>query len=93
MYSNSWQKQVGQLSLCVRKHTSSTLQRITATAKMGLGLGCNKAHHYYDCRDRTQNSKAQATKLKQDIAEKDAILATLTLFDDRKKRYEEALKD
>jgi hypothetical protein len=67
-------------------------RRNTAAADTGLGLGCNKA--FYDCdrRDRTQNENAEATKLKQNLAEKDSILATLTLVERRKKSYEVALK-
>jgi hypothetical protein len=65
---------------------------------MGLGLGCNKCMYSdSDRRDRIQNAKAQATKLKQDIAEKDEGFqprdSYYLLFDDRKKRYEGALKD
>jgi hypothetical protein len=67
-------------------------RRNTAAADTGLGLGCSKA--FYDCdrRDRTQNAKALATKLKQDLAEKDAILRTLTLLERKRKGYEVALK-
>jgi hypothetical protein len=67
-------------------------RRNTAAAETGLGLGCNKAHFETDRRDRTQNANAQATKLKQDLKEKDAINDTLTIFDRRKKKYLEAVR-
>jgi hypothetical protein len=56
-------------------------------------LGFNKAFYEVDQRDRTQNESPKATKLKQNLAEKDdAILATLTLIEKRKNTYEAALK-
>jgi hypothetical protein len=68
-------------------------RRNTAAAETGLGLGCNNAHFQSDRRDRTQNKKAQETQMKQDLAEKDAIIATLTLFDARKRKYVAALEE
>jgi hypothetical protein len=67
-------------------------RRNTAAADTGLGLGCNKAFYEVDRRDRTQNQSAKATKLKQNLAEKEAILATLTLVEKRKNAYDAALK-
>jgi hypothetical protein len=67
-------------------------RRNTAAAETGLGLGCNKAHYETDRRDRTQNAAAKATKLKQDLKEKETILGILTLFDGRKHGYVEAVR-
>ena len=63
-----------------------------AAAHTGLGLGCNQALYQVDRRDRNQNRKLKEEKLKQHLAEKTAILKTLTLVDKRKTDYEAALK-
>jgi hypothetical protein len=62
-------------------------RRNTAAAETGLGLGCNKAHYETDRRDRSQNESAKATKLKQDLKEKDVVTDILTCFDKRLKQY------
>ena len=64
----------------------------TAAAETGLGLGCNKAHFQTDRRDRPQNAIAKATQLKQDLKEKDVVVGLLTLFDSRKQKYLEAVR-
>jgi hypothetical protein len=67
-------------------------RRNNAAAETGLGLGCNQALYQVDRRDRNQNTKLKQEKLKQYLAEKTAILKTLTLVDKRKTDYEAALK-
>jgi hypothetical protein len=67
-------------------------RRNTAAAETGLGLGCNKAHYQTDRRDRTQNANNKANQLKQDLKEKDILQNLLTVFDDRKKPYMEAMR-
>ncbi len=67
-------------------------RRNTAAAETGLGLGCNKAHYETDRRDRTQNAKARATQLLQDLKEKDIIMEILAIFEARKNKYEEAVR-
>ena len=64
----------------------------TAAATTTFGLGCNEAHYQTDRRDRSQNAIAIATKLKEDLKEKDAIVELLTVFDKRKKLYVEAVR-
>ena len=67
-------------------------RRNNAAAETGLGLGCNQALYQVDRRDRNQNTKLKQEKLKQYLAEKTAILKTLTLVDKRKTDYEAAWK-
>jgi hypothetical protein len=67
-------------------------RRNTAAAERGLGLGCNKAHCQTDRCDRRQNANAQATKLKQDLDEKDVMRSFVTTFDGRKNKHSNALK-
>jgi hypothetical protein len=66
-------------------------RRNTAAAETGLGLGCNKAHYQTDRRDRTQNAKAKAKQLREALKEKDNLVEILTVFDDRKELYMDAL--
>ena len=69
-----------------KKHRTSA-----AAAHAELGLGSYQSHFQTDRRDRTQNANNIATKLKQDLKEKDMLVDVLTLFDSKEKKHFDAV--